>query len=222
MSKPNHHPGEDLLLEYAGGGLTESVALVVATHLALCPVCRRMVEEMEAVGGAILDDLEPEDMSTGALDALLARLDAPEPAPLPKRSKPETLDLRLPEPLRSYVGGSLDRLCWHNLLPGLTIADVPLDVSGRADFVQPKLLRMKGNAKVPRHTHDGVELALVLDGGFHDDQGTFLRGDLAIGDASIRHTPVADPEGCLCLSLTLGSLKLTGPVGWFLHRLGKF
>ena len=46
MSKPNHHPDEALLLEYAGGGLTESIALVVATHLALCPICRRMVEEM--------------------------------------------------------------------------------------------------------------------------------------------------------------------------------
>ena len=104
----------------------------------------------------------------------------------------------------------------------LTVADVPLEASGRAGFVQPKLLKMKGNAKVPRHTHDGVELALVLDGGFHDDMGTFLRGDLAVGDASIRHTPIADPEGCLCLSLTLGSLKLTGPVGWLLHRMGKF
>lgn len=219
MSKPNHHPDEALLMEYVGGGLSESIALVVATHLALCPACRRLAEEMEMVGGALLETLEPEPVAVGALDALFARIDAPEAArPLVKRPRPASVDRRLPEPLRSYLGHGLEQVRWKPLLPGLTIADVPLaDTLG-----QPKLLKMRGKAKVPNHTHDGLEFALVLDGGFHDDSGSFQPGDLVIGDASIRHTPVAEAEGCLCLSLTVGALKLTGAVGWLLHRLGKF
>jgi putative transcriptional regulator len=224
MSQPNHHPDEELLMEYVGGGLDESVALVVATHLALCPLCRRAAAEMEMVGGAILEEMEPEPLSADCLGTLLARLDEPEPPRSPRRPvEPPAVHPCLPQPLRGYIGPSLERLAWKPLLPGLTIADVPISrPSGKPLAAQPRLLKMRGHSKVPRHTHDGIELALVLDGGFRDDLGTFLRGDLAVGDPSVRHTPVADEEGCLCLSLTLGSLKLTGAVGWLLHRLGKF
>lgn len=36
MSLPSHHPGDTLLIDYAGGGLCEGAALVVATHTAYC------------------------------------------------------------------------------------------------------------------------------------------------------------------------------------------
>jgi len=122
--------------------------------------------------------------------------------------------------LRSYVANSQSGLRWKSLIPGLTVADVP--ISAANPMGRPMLLNMRGHAKVPRHTHDGVEFALVLDGGFHDNDGAYLPGDFVIGDASIKHTPVAEAEGCLCLSLTVGALKLTGAMGWLLHRLGRF
>ena len=37
----------------------------------------------------------------------------------------------------------------------------------------------------------GTELTLVLAGGFSDETGHFLRGDLAEADASVDHRPVA-------------------------------
>lgn len=221
MTMPNHHPDEALLMEYVGGGLSESIALVVATHLALCPACRRMAAQMEMVGGALLEELEPEPIAADALDAVFARIDRPEPVrPMIRKPRPASVDRRLPEPLRGYLGRGLEQVRWKPLLPGLTTAEVPL---GATDPLgQPLLLKMGGRAKVPNHTHDGLEFALVLDGGFHDDSGSFRPGDLVIGDASVRHTPVAEAEGCLCLSLTVGALKLSGAVGWLLHRLGKF
>ncbi len=50
---PHHHPGEDLLWDYAKGGLAEPLAVVVATHMALCPLCRTEVSRLEGVAGAL-------------------------------------------------------------------------------------------------------------------------------------------------------------------------
>ena len=67
---------------------------------------------------------------------------------------------------------------------------------------------------MPVHTHASSELTLVLAGGFTDQFGHFLRGDLAEADASVEHRPVADPgEDCLCLAVTDGPMRLTGPLG---------
>ena len=36
-----HHLTDDLLLAYAAGSLNEGWSLAIATHLSLCPDCRR-------------------------------------------------------------------------------------------------------------------------------------------------------------------------------------
>lgn len=212
MSLPRHHPGDALLMDYAGGCLGEAGGLVVATHLALCPGCRHAVGEMEAVGGALLEELEPDALTPGALDALLARLDEPDEPPPRRRAPMPAGSPLIPEPLRRYVGGDLAAMKWRMMAPGFQCVDIPLSRGERA-----RLIRMKGGVSAPRHSHDGLELALVLDGGFSDALGRFARGDVAVGDGSIDHKPVADPEGCVCLSVTLGRLRLTGAVGRFLN-----
>ncbi|WP_029010325.1 ChrR family anti-sigma-E factor [Azospirillum halopraeferens] len=218
MSLPTHHPGDALLMDYASGSLGEGPALVVASHAALCPGCRCAVAEMEAVGGALLESIEPDPLSPGCLDRLLARLDEDGPEPPPPVRRPPAPQRRaaadgplLPEPLRSYIGGCPDALRWRPMLPGIRVAEIPLTVGSA------RLIRIAGGTGVPQHSHDGVELAMVLQGGFSDAFGHYLRGDVAVGDDTIDHRPLADPEGCLCLSVTMGTLRLTGPVGRFLN-----
>jgi putative transcriptional regulator len=81
-----------------------------------------------------------------------------------------------------------------------------------------RLMRIKSGTAMPAHTHEGIELTLVLAGGFSDETGHFLRGDLAEADATIDHRPVADPgEDCLCLAVTDAPLRLTGPIGRLLN-----
>jgi putative transcriptional regulator len=73
----NHHPPFEMLFDYATGMLAEGVALAVATHAAMCPACRSAVEQLEAVGGVLLEEIEPEPVGEDLLAAVLARLDEP-------------------------------------------------------------------------------------------------------------------------------------------------
>lgn len=222
MNRPSHHPGDTLLIDYAGGALCEGASLAVATHMAFCPACRHAVAEMEAVGGALLDDLDPEPLSDGCLEALMARLDHERLAPCRPAVKPSVQQSRYPEPLRSYLRGRLDREGrlgeggWRFLQPGMRSMDLLSGPDGTT-----KLIRMKGGVGVPVHTHGGIELTVVLEGGFSDEFGAFLPGDIAVGDPSLIHRPVSDPEGCLCLATTVGGLRMTGPLGRLFNRFVK-
>jgi putative transcriptional regulator len=214
---PSHHPSQERLLDYASGALREPLALLVATHLALCPACRREIAALEAVGGALLDELPPEPVADDSLAHVLARLDRPEAPDRPSgqagEPDPAAAGPVLPQPLRGYVGGSLDRLAWRRLGP---IAEARL----LPDFDQltTRLLRVGPGAAIPDHEHSGSELTLVLQGGFSDVTGHYLRGDVAEADSTLDHRPVADDgEECVCLVVTDGPLRLTGPLGRLLN-----
>ncbi len=221
---PRHHPGDELLIAYAAGSQDEPVALVVATHLALCPRCRKEVERLEALGGVLLADQDAAAADRDSLERVLARLDetaatgpdeAPAPAPPPgsesdQSPKPGAL---VPRPLRDYLGAGLDQLDWTTFR-GLEKVEL---LPGLAGF-RTRLMRIKSGTAMPVHTHAGSELTLVLAGGFSDAQGHFVRGDVAEADTTVNHRPVADPgEDCLCLAVTDAPLRLTGPFGRLLN-----
>lgn len=210
---PEHHPAEDQLLDYAAGSLDEPVGLVVATHLALCPACRRQVRGLEAIGGALLDELPAVRADSDGLARVLARLDEPEP-PLPATRPDVTLDAEtrrlVPEPLRSQLGASLAELSWQRVARGLDEHELPLDRPG----FKTRLLRIRPGAAIPRHGHRGLESVLVLDGGFTDERGHYARGDVGLSDPRIVHRPVADLDrDCLCLIVVEGRLRFAGLFG---------
>ena len=70
----SHHPGEALLLDYASGALGEGWSLAIAAHLALCPDCRRLQADMEAIGGALLEETPRPSASSLSFDDVLLRL----------------------------------------------------------------------------------------------------------------------------------------------------
>ncbi len=195
-----HHPDEDLLLAYASGAANEAIALVVATHLAFCPRCRRAVADAERTGGALLAAIDPIALSDTALPSVLARLD--EPVRRERRKMPDSgADPHIPEPLRSYAG-NLSR-GWLPLGPGL--AHRPLLRRGKTSV---RLIRAEPGVSVPRHTHHGSEFTLVLSGGFRDGGERFGPGDLQSATPELTHQPVADPdEICLNLAVTDAPLR---------------
>jgi putative transcriptional regulator len=201
-------------LEYASGTQREPVALLIATHLALCPRCRDRTRGLEAIGGALLEQLDPEPLAEDGFARLLGRLDEPAGPTAPQRSDPAPAHgTQLPQPLRNYVGGSLDRLRWRRLGP---IAEARL-LENFSGFTT-RLVRLRAGAGAPGHTHDGTELTLVLEGGFMDASGHYLRGDVEVADSAVDHRPVADADGdCLCLAVADAPLRLTGRLGRLLN-----
>lgn len=206
---PHHHPDEDLLLAFAAGSLAEPLAVALETHVALCPLCRGELARLDALGGLFLDELEPCEVSDACRDRLFARLDQSLPPPRPR----PTSDSRLPAPLARHVDGPLDEAGWRRFG-----AVAELDILGDREGFRTRLMKVRAGAAMPQHTHHGMELTLVLAGGFRDEHGHFRRGDFALADSETDHRPIADDdEECLVLVVTDAPLKLTGFFGRFLN-----
>jgi putative transcriptional regulator len=237
---PTHHPSEEMLMDYAAGSLAEAPALLVATHLALCPECRARVSTLEALGGVLLEELTPVPLDQDCLDAVLARLDEPElgeppgrPVPYhaPPRHEPARRAAddrapglpgtaagarpRLPEPLRSYAGGDAEAIAWRRVISGIESCDLPI----AGPDLRARLYRIAPGVVIPRHTHGKSEALLVLEGAFSDQSGRYARGDVAISDHTVDHAPRVEREQpCICLAVIEGALRLTGPIGRWMNR----
>ncbi len=206
----NHRPPSELLLGYAAGSLAEPVALVIAAHAALCPETAAEIRRLEGVGGSLLGTLAPASLRADSLERTLARLDetAP-PAPASVAATPETRAL-LPAPVWPYVKGDLRNLQWRSRGAHIETAELMADGRKRSAF----LLRVKAGHKVPRHTHRGAELTLVLQGAFCDAANCFEPGDIQVADPTIDHQPIARPgEDCICLVALEAPIWFTGPIG---------
>jgi putative transcriptional regulator len=212
-----HHPSDDLLGLYASGGLDEGSALLVATHLALCPACRAEAARLEAVGGALIEDLAPAAMADGSLEAVLARLDtaAPDAPGQPPAVVHDERAWRIPQPLRGYLGGRLDTLRWRSIGPQVRYFDVMAPRNG----ISVRMLRIAPGVALPDHGHTGAEHTLVLEGWFFDETARFARGDVESAGAEDVHAPVAGPDvECICLAVTHAPLKFRGLLNRFAAR----
>ena len=100
-SKPvNHRLGDEWLMAYAAGALSEGQSLIVASHLSYLEDAPARVSLAEAAGGALLERLEADRMSPDALARTLALLDAEETGaavpPQPRRNAGTGNPLPLP------------------------------------------------------------------------------------------------------------------------------
>ncbi len=202
-----HHISDELIVAYAAGELDEAVSLLVATHMALCPDCRRALASAESLGGAALEAAPEAEVGEDALEGVMARiLDAGQEAPPAPRPAPRKRVV-LPQPLRDYVGGDVDGLRWKSLGGG--VKHLPVATGGSQ--AKARLLHIAPSVAVPDHGHRGLELTMVLAGSFYDDGAWFRRGDVEEADATVEHQPVAGPEeACICLSVTDAPLRFRG------------
>ncbi|WP_042690402.1 ChrR family anti-sigma-E factor [Azospirillum sp. B506] len=229
---PNHHPSDAMLVAYGAGSLGEGLSLAVAVHLSHCPDCRATLAEVEALGGALLEDLPPAPLESLSLAATLDRLDreeapgnpckalhvepqwkrhsgTPKTTPAANAQGPTPVPV-LPRPLRAYIP-ALDGLSWQRLAPGVRRVELlPRTASGGA----AQLLRIAPGTALPHHGHGGLELTVVLSGHFADELGRYGPGDLAEVDGETSHQPIADSHrDCICLIATDAPLRFTGLMG---------
>lgn len=214
-----HNAPDELLLAYATGWLNEPLSLMVESHAAYSEDSRARLRDLEAIGGVLLEELEPAPLTTTNLESLLERLDEePEPEAGPSAAPAPARDgFELPPPLRRYVGQDVGALAWKPLMRGVAEAEFAAGDGGRA-----RLLRIEAGVAVPRHSHRGHEYTLVLSGAYRDDGAVFAPGDLQLADPAVDHRPQAiGGTPCLCLVVTDAPLRLTGTVGRLLDPFLK-
>lgn len=208
MTAPVHHPNANLLQAAASGQLSPAVSRIVEAHTRLCARCRKIMCELESVGGATLDDDAGVELAPAALDHALAAI-SQETAEAPEL--PDSL-APIPEAVRDIVAEALAKPNWYSGGPGLKIMDLALPPAAVGETFQ--VFRIEPGYGPPRHTHGGQEFTLVLTGAFKDETGLYAAGDIAIGDASVTHRPIAEPgEVCYALAVTTAPLKFKGPLG---------
>jgi len=198
-----HHLSDQLLMGYAAGQLPEAFSLVVATHVSMCDECRARAASFDAVGGALLE--EAEEIALGE-DALVRVLERIEGLPEATRAKPLKRAGVFPAPLADYVGGDLSAVRWRRVGGGVKQAILPTGKDATA-----RLLFIPAGTAVPDHGHRGMELTLVLQGAFADENDQFGRGDIEIAGEELEHTPVAlSGQDCICLAATDAPLRFRG------------
>ena len=193
ISAKSRRATQTLLADYTAGRLSEPFAALVASHLQMRGERR-------------------DDAQEGTHTASMVRHARWPQQPVPGLDQ---INAFMPLALRSYVGRHLGAPEWRTLLPGLERYRIAADAGGEASF-----LRCRPGQAIPAHTHAGREAVLVLQGGFRDQGGHYVAGDIAVADGTIDHRPVADRAGtCVIFVVLEAPVRLTGPFGRLLQRI---
>ena len=212
-----HHPAADTVAAYVAGSLDEGRSLVIASHIEMCANCQRWQASLERIGGALLVASSPTAMRPNAIQRAFACLDLPEPARTSSQGPPvPPADLpMLPDAAKAHAIG---RWSWIGI--GIRHRPVKLFETGGARVF---LLKVAPGVQLPKHTHTGTEMTLVLSGAFSHAGGRFGPGDIEEADESVDHVPVVEAsQACVCLVAMEGQLRLLGPFGHLLQPLVRF
>lgn len=207
---------EALLLDYAAGTLCLPLSSIVAAHLTLSPQSRAQVSEYEKIGGAMLENMcEPVAMDKGCLDKVLQKL-----GPCGGKSKTEKCThteiggITVPASLKNLKACDQSKRQWKTVAQGFEVLPMKKDF-----FARYMLIRLQPNAQVPAPQHRGLEITLVLEGAFYDENGRYERGDMIIVDDQTNGAPTADKEtGCVCLSVRAVLPRVHGWTGFIIHQ----
>jgi len=209
----NFHPSDESLARLAAGTLEAGPSVVVRTHIGQCRQCAKALGRFEAVGGALLDDIEPAELGPDAFARTLALLERPQPKPHAAPSvhpAPANGPIQLPHAL-----DGLDIGRWRWLAPGVRRSRVTIPYAPEADLV---LYRIGPGRRLPHHGHAGAEFTQVLSGSFADHAGRYEPGDLIELDGSVDHQPQVGEDGeCICLAAVEGHMLPRGPLGWLMR-----
>ena len=218
-----HHPSTALLTDYTVGSLSVAPAVSVTTHLKYCQQCRDTVGSLKQLGGALLCEAEPAQISNDLLSQTLDRLDADESEMALAGGASVVHEFELSDELKGipeYLNQFLPRngLNWRKLSSSVTVA--PISV-GETRY-ELALHKICAGGQTPVHDHNGVEYTVVLKGSFSDEDGMYNEGDFLTREPGDIHRPFASQhEDCICLSVLEAPIRLKG-LGRVLNPFMRF
>jgi len=215
-----YHPNINTLTEYAAGSLDTAASLTVSAHMHFCHQCRKHLQDLQLIGGTILDrNILVADVDSSVLDSLMQRLDDMEnqPEPPPKQtthgSNSDSGLAGLP-PVITKLIGTRNQLKWKKLTKSLQIAQL---ATGQTE-AEVSLHKIAAGGKVLEHDHRGQEYTLVLKGSFSDENGIYQPGDFLLKQPGDVHRPYAAANrDCICLTVVEAPVRFTGFWGKLLN-----
>lgn len=224
------HPDIHWLTDYAAGNLPMSQALCISAHLSFCSQCRKQVEQLNSLGGMMLNSSSADNNSIESQQPLTE-------AEIPSSLRAQMLDLisndqsttgsttlttvasandepvssnsELPYCLNKLIPNGTDQLHWQKLGTAVSVARLAAGDTER----EVALHKIKAGGRVGNHDHKGREVTVVLTGSFSDQQGQYLPGDFIVKESGEAHQPIASEDAeCICLSVLEAPVKFTGPI----------
>lgn len=234
-----------LLTEYEEGTLSWYRRLRLRLHLMVCPECRLLHQELKGIPPLVEELTQPttpdmKALAESALRGALARISqapvartaaGPVPADIQKiMGEGQDQTLRLLESvhlalaqgkgteaepyLPTHVMAELphpDRWTWRRR----GSARVATLVEGAPGQPKLSMLVAPKGYQTPRHTHEGSETMLILDGVIEDGDRVFRTGAWLHFENGSSHAPVILNDECWCLVREVGTSRFHGPFGWF-------
>lgn len=223
MMTPTDTAYGELYSAYASGSLDAAFSLLVETQAALKEDVANDVAVSELIAGDMLEMAEPAELSDDALAAVFEAIDAAEQSPIVHRAAVAACADQLgdismfPEPVLEHAVDAVVETGWSQLTQGVRRLTLDLGTDSEVE-----IYRIEPNQMVPRHTHEGSELTLVMAGGFTDETGSYGPGDLSIQGPNDTHQPTADDDGvCYTLAVRDGGLRFTGLLGVVQRLIGR-
>jgi putative transcriptional regulator len=202
---PRLHPDLDLMTEYAAGALPLAQSACVFAHLENCTHCQQLAADLNNVGAALFDNLEPVPVGDVQLEAVLARLDEEPPLQFASPAPAESTGA-FPAVLQRLIRGDFSDLSWKSVGKSLRISYLE---TGDPQH-ELALYHIKAGGCVPEHGHRGKEMTLILEGGFSDSEGSYHKGDFIYREPGDLHAPTAlQSEDCICVAVLDAPLKFT-------------
>lgn len=196
MNAITHHISDPLMAAYAAGNLPYHYELVVAAQISMSDEARARLAAHEMAGGAVMMESAEAVLSAGMKNNVMAMLDEPAPKEVTYHKSGV-----FPGPVMEALKGKPPK--WKSMGFGVRQSILHADKQGSV-----RLLYIPGGEAVPDHSHEGLELTLVLQGSFSDETGRFGVGDIEIADDDLEHAPIADKgEPCICLAATGAPLR---------------
>jgi putative transcriptional regulator len=199
-----------------------AVRLFAETTAAMRADAGYLASAGDPAAAVFLDAETPADLAGGALDQVLARIEAAgaldaRAASRAAHGDPVTAEIAaLPSPAREAALAALEHDRWRIGGPGLR--RLPLDVGA----THCELMRIEPGHGAAEHDHDGDELTLILTGAYNDGHADYGPGDVSLARQGFAHAPKAGPgEICYVLAVTWGPPRFKGPIG-VLQRLVGF
>jgi putative transcriptional regulator len=236
-----YHPSNTLLEEFVSGNIVASVAVIVSSHVEMCPKCRANVAKLtqnaakDAFGDELdwlesSDEIFAQDISDEEVandDAFIASAQLDLHNMIQKiTDSPVVQETSVPVTV-TEIDVSGERVALPKAIRSIALnewqglgkisrARLSLDDEKR----RTSLLHIAKGGNVPSHTHNGFEITLLLQGSFQDEMDTYHAGDFIWLDGEHTHTP-STKDGCVCLTVSSDSLHFTQGMSQLFNPLGK-